>query len=73
MGWVRVVWLWPEMIRSIPSTAWASCSSSEFFFFSSVPLWDRQMINWAPWASRASTHRWALWAGSARAKPEAGA
>ena len=73
MGSYRVVWVWPEMIRSMPSTCPASCSSSEFFFFSSVPPWDRQMMNWAPCSRRLSTQRWALSARSSSTKPEVGA
>ena len=57
----------------MPLTFSASCSSSDSFFFSLVPEWDRQMINWAPCSFRASTHRWALLAISPSAKPEEGA
>ena len=50
----------PETIRSMPGTFSASRSSSDSFFFSLVPEWDRQMINSAPSAFSASTHRSAL-------------
>ena len=73
MGWVRVVWVWPERIRSIPSPSLASCWSSDFRSRSSVPLWDSAMINCAPCSSRLSTQRWAACTGSSSVKPEVGA
>ena len=73
MGSVRVVWVWPETIRSMPSTFSASSSSSDSFFFSLVPPWDRQIINSAPCSFKCSTHCRALSAMSSSTKPEAGA
>ena len=72
-GSVRVVWVWPEMMTSMPSTAFASSSSSESLGSSLVPEWDRQMIRSAPCSLKDATHRSAASAASSSAKPEVGA